>query len=117
MQELIALPALVDVEMIGQWVFCYWRAGLKLEDAETWKFFHRLEHKLVLRLYELASRYREPLGLQFYSDVKPELVAVVSDAKLNLEGGKRVKRGIIFSYLSALPHLLFRRFGSDLFPG
>ena len=59
MALLIDEAALLDVEIVDDWVFLYSTTPFDLDDPSTWRRLHRIDDTLVAKLRRVAGRYRD----------------------------------------------------------
>ena len=59
MEALLNAPAVYDIEMVDDWLFCYTQSPQDLSDPATWRLFEIITNGLMGTLTPVVSRYRD----------------------------------------------------------
>ena len=59
MEALLNAPAVYDIEMVDDWLFCYTQSPQDLSDPATWRLFEIITNGLMGTLMPVVSRYRD----------------------------------------------------------
>lgn len=59
LEALLSAPAVYDIELVDDWLFCYTQSSQDLSDPATWRLFETITNGVLDSLSPVVDRYRD----------------------------------------------------------